>query len=258
MCMNMQEVELYGLTKNNLQDIYNNALKEIRTRVFFIDASYMYTFDLDHAKNVRDFNLLGRRYAQKLKELNIKKWNKEKVDKDEYQTAVDNNRDYCRYWHTSLEEWYAGNAVTLGDKTFRPIKISRTLDRVVNDGMEMLAGCICGEGDAVFEYRGIGDGDVTEFSVGEHDLHNLIDIINVNDTPEGGSLSRDGTTVYSIGNHSKTVETPANEEFTECGMFDSDTASKLALDLSAFDDPIPHEQNARAPGSTTVIYMCSG
>jgi hypothetical protein len=40
-------------------------------------------------------------------------------------------------------------------------------------------------------------------------------------------------------------------------MFDSDTVDKIILDHSAFTDPIPHTQNADAPGSTTIIYMCS-
>ena len=226
----LEPVELYGVTKNQLQEIYDNALREYKTRVFFLDASYMYTFHLDDFENVRKFNILGR-YD---KRANIE-------------------------WHRCLERWFQDQTVTLGGKTFKPIKISRSLDRVVNDGMEMLAGCIVGEGSATFNFRGIGDGDITEVSIGDHDLYNAIDIIDVNESPEGGSLTRDGTIIYSVGNHAKSVPTPANNEFTECAMFDSDIeGTRIMLDLSVFPDPIPHTQNVDAPGSTTIIYMCSG
>ena len=226
----LEPVELYGVTKNQLQEIYDNALREYKTRVFFLDASYMYTFHLDDFENVRKFNILGR-YD---KRANIE-------------------------WHRCLERWYQDQTVTLGGKTFKPIKISRSLDRVVNDGMEMLAGCIVGEGDAIFNFRGIGDGDISQVSLDAHDMTNAIDVIDVNNAPEGGSLTRDGTTVYSVGNHSKSVATPANNEFTQCAMYDDDNElTRTMFDLSIFPDPIPHTQNVDAPGSTTIVYMCSG
>ena len=227
--MQLEPVQLYGVTPAMIQEIYENSLREFRTRVFFLDASYMYTFHLDDFETVRKFNILGR-YDVKA---NIE-------------------------WHKCLERWYQDQTVTIADRTFKPIKISRSLDRVVNDGMQMIAGCLIGEGDSIFEYRALGDGAVDEVSLSDTRLVHEVDIINVNETPEGGSLSRDGTTVYSVGNHSKETETPVNQLFTECAMFDGDNINRNTLDISNFDDPIPHIQNNDAPGSSTIIYMCSG
>jgi hypothetical protein len=225
----LEPVQLFGVTKEQIQQIYEDALREFKTRIFFLDASYLYTFHLDDFEYVKKFNKLAR-YEPKA---NIE-------------------------WHGYLERWYQDQTVTIGGHTFKPIKISRSLDRVVNQGMELLAGCIVGEGSAIFNHRGIGDGTTPEVSLADVDMFNLVDIIDVTDAPEGGSLTRDGTTVYSVGNHAKSVPTPANGEFTESAMFDSDTVNKKMLDHSIFDDPIPHTQNADAPGSTTIIYMCSG
>lgn len=253
------QVELRGITKIDLQNIYDAALRESKTRLFFLDASYMYTFHLDDFPSVKKFNLLGRYYAQELKRLQKLIRQRKPVDMVYYDQINVSNSSYCRSWHNCLELWFDEKSVTLGDRTLRPIKITRTLDRVVNQGMEMLAGCVVGEGDAIFEYRAIGDGVVTEVSLADTDMYNQVDIINVNDAPEGGSLSRDGTTIMSVGNHAKSVPTPIDNEFTECGMFDGeDEDNRNMFDHSAFVDPIPHTQNVDAPGSTTIIYMCSG
>ena len=229
--MQLQPAQLYGVTKNELQEIYDNALREFKTRVFFLDASYLYTFHLDDFEYVRKFNILGRYDVR----ANVE-------------------------WHKCLERWYQDQTVTIGGKTFKPIQISRTLDRVVNEGMEMLANFIIGSGTAsAFNVRGIGDGDIDEPSLADTDLEHGIDYINVNETPEGGSLTRHGTTIYSVGNHSKEVETPDNNEFTECSMHDDLNASRRRIfDHSVFDDPVEHTQGVNAPGSTTVVYMCSG
>ena len=240
--MQLHQVELKGITKNDLQQIYENAIadKKNQPSLFFIDASYLYTFNLDDFPSVRQFNLLGRYYSR-------------------FPGSAENTR-YCREWHTALELWHDDKYVTLGDRRIKPIQIARTLDRVVNEGMEMIAKAICGQGTiSAFDCRAIGDGDIDEVSLADEDLENRIDLINVNTTPEGGSLSIDGNTIYSVGNHAKETETPDNNEFTECGVFDDLNTTKMhMLDHSVFEDPIEHTQNADAPGSTTVIYMCSG
>lgn len=224
------QMELMGITKNDIQEIFENTIKssKIKPSLIFLDANYLYTFHLDDFEYVRKFNILGRYDINAVKQ-----------------------------WHRCLERWYQDQTVTVGGKIFKPIQISRTLDRVVNEGLEIVAGCITGQDSGNFEYRGIGDGEVVEASPSDRGLGNLIDIINVNDNPDGGSLSRDGSTIYSVGNHSKAVETPANQLFTESGMFDSSLDSRNILDHSVFESPIQHIQNADSPGSTTVIYMCS-
>ena len=123
----------------------------------------------------------------------------------------------------------------------------------------MVADALTGAGTGeLFEFRSIGDGSASSATPADKVLGHEVDRINVTNTPEGGSLSRDGSTLYSVGNHEKSVETPIDNEFTECGMESTnDPNTDLMLDHSVFTDPIPHTQNEDAPGSTTVIYMCS-
>jgi len=260
MSLNMQVARLYGVTQDQLQTIYDNALREHRSRVFFLDASYMYNFHLDDFDTVRKFNILGRYYSLHLRELEYKIVLGQKINPIEYEQALEDNSKYCNEWHKCLERWYQDQTVTIADRTFKPIKIVRTLDRVVNEGMVQIANAICGLGTvSIFDWRVIGDGDIDSPSLADTTLSNEVDRINVNETPEGGSLSRDGTTIYSVGNHSKETETPNNGEFTECGIVsESSTTNDKMLDHSVFDDPIQHIQNVDSPGSTTVIYMCSG
>src|ERR1051325_2367997 len=229
----MKQAQLLGITRDDIQDVFENALKDFKsakTRIIYLDASYLYSFHLDDFPEIRKLCLLTR-YDHSL--------------------AVE--------WHRLLERWYQDQTVRINERLIKPIKISRTFDRVVNEGMESVAGAICGDSTvASFPFRSIGDGAVSFASPSDKILTNEIDRIDVNETPEGGSLSRDGSTVYSIGNHSADIPTPANEEFTECGMHstDSETTDQM-LDHSIFPDPVPHVQFADAPGSTTVIYMCS-
>ena len=225
------EVEFKGITKEDIQGIFENVVKEYNCKIglLFLDVSYLYTFDVNDFAEVKHFNMLGRYDLNAIKE-----------------------------WHRYLEHWYNDHSVILGGHSIKPIKISRSFDRVVNEGLEMIAGCVTGEDGANFPFRSIGDGTASAALPSDTILGHEIDRINVNETPEGGSMAKDGTTIYSIGNHSKTVETPANGEFTECGIHDTDSdTTDMMLDHSIFDDPVPHTQNSDAPGSTTVIYMCS-
>jgi len=230
----LSEPQILGITRNDIQDIFERTLvnfKEAKTRIIYLDASYLYTFDLGDFNYIRKLCLLTRTSVVHVKE-----------------------------WHRLLERWYNDQTVRMyGNMAIiKPLQISRTFDRVTNEGMEMVADCITGGGGGLFEYRSIGDGSGSAASPSDTILVNEIDRINVNTTPEGGSLSRDGSTIYSIGNHSKSVETPANDEFTECGMHNTDNAvTDDMFDHSIFANPVEHIQNADAPGSTTVVYMCS-
>lgn len=227
--MQIQEPILYGITKNDIQDVFENALREFKqskTRVIYLDASYIYNFHLDDFDTVKKFNLLGRYDIQAVK-----------------------------HWHVCLERWLQDQTVILGERTIKPIQIVRTFDRIVNEGMEDIAGCIVGVASPGYPFRMIGDGVVTKVTPSDKIMANEIDRINVNETPEGGSLSRDGSTIYSIGNHAKSL---ASADVTECGMASSDSPeTDIMLDHSLFEDAIVHTQNADAVGSSTVIYQCS-
>ncbi len=223
------EIELQGITKDDIQEVLENALrdfKESKTRVIYLDASYLYTFHLDDFDYVRKLNLLTRYGANP------------------------------KQWHALLERW-------LNDQTVRnhngviikPIQIVRTFDRVVNEGLEAIAMCITGEGSETFPFRAIGEGSPASAIPSDKTLVDEINRINVFESIEGGSVTRDGSTVYSIGNHPKSVPSAS---VTECGMFSEELpANDLMFEHSIFETPVSHTANADAIGSTTVIYMCS-
>lgn len=228
------QVELSGITSNTIQEIVQRAIKESRTLpgILYLDASYLYCFENNDFPEVRKMTLLTR-YDHSL--------------------AIE--------WHRLLERWYQDQTVHINDRLIKPIKISRTLDRVTNEGMQFLAECVTGGEGTDLRFRSIGDGDVAgdDPSPGAKILVHEVDRIDVTDNPDGGSLSRDGSTIYSIGNHAKEVPTPDNGVFTECGMHNTDSpATDILFDYSTFEDPVPHEQHANAPGSTTIVFMCSG
>lgn len=221
-------VQLFGITKEDIQAIFTDTLrnfKESKTRVIFLDASYLYNFHLDDFEQVKKFNILGRYDIKAVRE-----------------------------WHTCLERWFADQTVTLGDRIVKPIQIERTFDRVVNEGMESLARTITGTDADNYDYRAIGIGEGVALP-SDKTLIDEVNRIDVFDSPDGGSLSADGSTIYSIGNHPKSV--PSNS-ITECGMFSNNLPTNdLMFDHSMFQTPVTHVQNADAVGSTTVVYMCA-
>ena len=222
-------VQLLGITKEDIQTIFTDTLsnfKESKTRVIYLDASYLYNFHLDDFDTIKKINLLGRYDINAVRE-----------------------------WHNCLERWFSDQTVTLGGNLVKPIQISRTFDRVVNEGMESLARTITGSDADNYDYRAIGTG-VGQALPSDRTLITELNRIDVFDSPDGGSLSADGSTIYSIGNHPKSV---VSGDITECGMF-SDTLESghdLMFDHSMFETPVTHVQNADAVGSTTVVYMCA-
>ena len=227
--MQLEDPKLYGITKYDIQAIFEETLrnfKQSKTRIIYLDASYLYNLDLDDFEIVKKFNILGRYDLEAVKE-----------------------------WHRILERWYQDQTVILGDKTIKPIKVVRSFDRVVNEALESIAGSVCGQSCTSYPFRSIGDGDITDVTPNDRILANEIDRINVNENPEGGSLSRDGATIYSIGNHDKALP---SADVTECGMQSTDSpTTDLMFDHSMFAEAIEHVQNADAVGSTTIIYQCS-
>ena len=225
----MQRVELLGITREEIQTIFQETLrnfKESKTRVIYLDASYLYNFHLDDFEHVKKFNLLGRYDIKAVRE-----------------------------WHNCLERWFNDKTVTLGNNLVKPIQISRTFDKVVNEGMESLARTITGSDADNYDFRAIGTGEGVALP-SDRTLITEINRIDVDSSPDGGSLSADGSTIYSIGNHPKSVESAS---ITECGMFNNtlESGNDLMFDHSMFQTPVTHVQNADAVGSTTVVYMCS-
>jgi hypothetical protein len=79
--------------------------------------------------------------------------------------------------------------------------------------------------------------------------------INVTENAEGGSLSRDGSTIYINGNHPKTMESGS---ITEMGAWDGEHSTHdLMADHSIFPTGVPHATGADTAGGTIVLYMCS-
>ena len=226
--MQIVEAQIQGITRNDIQEIFENTLREFKqckTRVIYLDASYIYNFDVNDFDVVKKFNLLGR-----------------------YDPRV------APEWHKCLERFYGDQTVTFGGQVVKPIQIERSFDKIVSEGLMAIAGCLTGDDSMSFEFRGIGEGvDITPVA-SDQVLGDEIDRINVNTAPDGGSMSRDGSTIYSIGNHKKSIPSAS---VTECGIFsEQEPADDMMLDHSVFEDPIVHVQDADVIGSTTVIYMC--
>lgn len=228
--MTTEQVQIYGITRDDIQAIFQKVVDEHRQRIpklIYLDASYLYNFHLDDFETIRKICILGRYSLRAVKE-----------------------------WHQILERWYCDQTVTLGCRQIKPIKISRSFDRVVNEGMESVAMHFTGAGSMVpFQFHAIGDGVITQALPADTTLVNELSRIDVTVDPNGGSLSRDGSTIYIIGNHPKSI---AQGDMVETGVFDSEDALvDRMLDHSTFDDPIEHKINQDIAGSTTVIWQCS-
>lgn len=222
---------LIGITKNDIQAVFEKTLrdfKQSKTRIIYLDASYLYNFHLDDFVYIKKLNLLMRRSPL-----------------------------HVREWHILLERWL--NDQTVRDNNnyqIKPIQIERTIDRVVNEALDAIAEGITGEGfESPFVFRMIGQGVGVTALPSDQTLSDEIDRIDVTQNKEGGSLSRDGSTVYSVGNHSKSI---ASASVTECGMANADnTNDDLMFEHSVFNNAVTHVQDSDAVGTTSVIYMCS-
>lgn len=254
--MQLKETPILGITRDDIQQIFEKALKDFKqskTRIIFLDASYLYSFDSYAFEEVKKFNLLGRYYSLKVKQLEKEK----KTETKEYELALLDNKKYYYEWHKCLETWVDDRDVILGDTKVKPLQIQRSFDRVVNEGLEGIAQQVLGqeESGGGFPYRALDKGNVTEIGPNATILLDEADRINVNENPDGGSLSRDGSTIYSVGNHNKGMESATIKGVAMLST-DSPTTDRM-FDYSAFPTPITHIQNVTAVGSTTIIYMCS-
>ena len=226
--MTMQ-VQLYGITKDDIQEMFYKVIEEKKAipRLIYVDCSYLYNFDLNDFEIIRKINLLCRYSLRATLE-----------------------------WHQILERWLSDQTVTLGCRQIKPIKISRSFDRVVTEAMEDVAKVFTGTGTiAPYKYHAIGSGVFNEVMPSDKALVNQISRINVQTDPNGGTMSRDGSTVYIVGNHPKSI---AQGDMTELGAFNSESVSNdRMLDHSKFNTPIQHLINQDVAGGTIVVWQCS-
>jgi len=160
-------------------------------------------------------------------------------------------------WHRLCERWFMDQTVRddFGQK-WGPIQILRKVDKVPNEGMEQIAKAILGADLRQFKFDalGIGTGGIAYPSDhGCEDEEVRIDILK--DSP-GGSINRDGSTIYWVANHLRTIE---DNDFTECALHDHiDPAKAFCINHSFFDGyVVQHLQGLDGPSRTTTLYMCS-
>lgn len=241
MSLAVQEVQLLGITRTDIQDIFRQTLKEFKTqsKLIYLDVNYLYTFTPSDYRYIQTFTNLIRV-----------------------------SPTHVRQWHEYLERWHAGESVSLYGKQIKPIQIERSLDRVVNEFMERIAQAMAGQGDfAPMKFHSIGDGATAGSTPlpGDTALVNEVDRIDVTQDPGGGAMTVDGSTFFCIGNHA--TSSPSLTA-TETGIFDrekpavgdADTATGVddrMGDHSIFPTSVSHLSGQNAIGATTVIYQCS-
>jgi len=227
------QVQLYGITKDDIQAIFEKVIADHKGKVLprwiYVDMSYLYNFHLDDFETIRKINLLCRYSLRAVKE-----------------------------WHQMLERWLCDQTVVLGCTQIKPIKISRSFDRVVTEAMEDVAlfftGAV-GHDIAPYKFHAIGSGVFSEVMPSDKFLVNEVSRIDVTTDPNGGTMSRDGSTIYIIGNHPKSIE---QGDMTELGAFNKmDTSNDRMLDHSRFAQAIQHQINADVPGGTIIVWQCS-
>jgi hypothetical protein len=225
-----QQTLFYGISAEDVQRIIQETVRKHAKLpgIVVFDASYLYNFHLDDFDYVRKFNLMAR-----------------------------TDKTYVFAWHSMLERWLNDQTVNVLGKIIKPIKIVRSFDRVPNEGLEMLARCLTGEEMMPIQYHGLGNGARAgdEPLPSDTQLVNQISRINVTTSPEGGSLHREGSTIYINGNHPKGME---SGDITEIGAWDAEhTDHDLMIEHSIFPSAVPHAAGADSAGGTIVIYMCS-
>jgi hypothetical protein len=223
------QVQLYGITKEEIQRIFEEVIAQHKMvpRWIYVDCSYLYNFDLTDFEYVRKFNLLCRYDLNAVLE-----------------------------WHQMLEKWMCDQSCIIGGRKIKPIKIARSFDRVVNEAMEDVAKFFTGSGTiAPYKFHAIGSGVFGEALPADKAMVNQISRIDVTTDPNGGGMTRDGSTIYIIGNHPKSI---AGGDMTELGAFNSNsTANDRMLDHSMFITPITHLINQDVAGGTIVVWQCS-
>ena len=217
--------QILQLTIEDIQKVLDNTVTKIKgkvgTGILFLDVSYLYSFDV-----------CDMHYVSKL--CNLGKYDVK----------------YSKEWHMNLERWYNDQTVNL---PFKPQQVRRNFDRVVNEGLDLVASCLTGGDGSVFQFHAIGEGEDPEALPNDFQLVDELSRIDLFNNADGGSLSREGSTLYFVGNHPDSI---ASATITETGIFNARAPPDIMLDHSVFDPGINHDQFENSAGSTTVIYMC--
>src|SRR4030095_5574157 len=226
----MQTVQLYGITKDDIQAIFEKVIGEHKKRLprwIYVVVSYLYNFHLDDFETIRKICHLTRYSLRAVKE-----------------------------WHQMLERWLSDQTVVLGCRQIKPIKISRSCDRVVNEAMEDVAKFFTGSGTiAPYKFHAIGSGVFSEVLPSDKAMVNQVSRIDVTKDSNGVTMTRDGSTIYIIGNHPKSIQ---QGDMTELGAFNAlSTTTDRMLDHSLFATPITHLINQDVAGGTIVVWQCS-
>ena len=243
-----QQVILQGITYDDLQRLFEQVVNESKPHtpnLLYLDVAYLYTFDPIDIPLIQNFTE-RMKLAQYIDDKGVSR-NPLQIE-----------------WHRYLEEWHSGKFVTLGDSYVKPIKIVRTLDRVVNEFMERIAAAMAGHGDfAPMKFHAIGDGAVagSSPSPGDTALVSELDRIDVTAEIGGGGLTVDGSTFMCIGNHDIFS---TSGDMTEMGMFDAELPGTTPPiiddrmgDHSVFPDEVPHTSGQDAVGGSIIVYQCS-
>lgn len=244
-------VVLNGVTKEDIELIIKKALDDasIKNRIIFVDGSYLYTWDKSDVHFVNKFTSRIKLGEIQVVEQGRKVWRNPRIIE----------------WHKNLEKWLMGEYVDIYSKKIKPLNILRSIDRVPNECLEKVARSFTGQDFNTMAFSAIGDGAIagTNPSPGDTALSNEVNRINVTLEDNGGALSSDGNTFYSVGAFSVDTPTSNNPGLSESGIFDKDkppTGSTIVDtmgDHSIFDDYIPHVSGQDAPGCTTFIYNCA-
>ena len=163
--------------------MFEQAVKEAyphKPNLLYLDVAYLYTFEPSDIPYIQKF-------TERMKLAQTKTRNPLQIE-----------------WHRFLERWYDGQYVSVEGRAIKPIQIERTIDRVVNEFMERIAGAMAGQGDfAPMKFNAIGDGAEagTSPSPGDTALVNELDRIDVTSQIGGGGITVDGSTFMNIGNH---------------------------------------------------------
>jgi hypothetical protein len=241
-----QQVELVGITSETIQKIFEKTVAECyphKPAINYLDLAYLYTFDLSDIPYVQKF-------TERMKLTQTRNRNPLQIE-----------------WHRNLERWFSGEYVTIEGRGIKPLQITRTVDRVVNEFLERIASAMAGFGDfAPMKFHAIGDGAEAGTAPAPSDtaLINELDRIDVTAEVGGGGITVDGSVFMCIGNHDPFS---TSGDMTEMGMFDAEKPAtgeedELIIDdrmgdHSIFPTEVSHLSGQDAPGGTIVVYMCS-